>query len=81
MRKTGPCPAPMPMRRSPSAAVPAFTFSAPAHPTGRTPAALNSFALWVAMMIGLTVVNYGYPIVQIAILKDAWVPVVPIGSR
>ena len=60
---------------------PPFTFSVAAHPGGRTPAALNSFALWVAMMIGLTVVNYGYPIVQIAILKDAWVPVVPIGSR
>jgi cytochrome c oxidase subunit 1 len=42
---------------------------------------LNGFALWVAMMIGLTVVNYGYPIVQLASLKEAWVPVVPIGSR
>ena len=69
------------LRRSASTVVPPFTFSVAAHPGGRTPAALNSFALWVAMMIGLTVVNYGYPIVQIAILKDAWVPVVPIGSR
>ena len=71
------------MRRSSRAAVaPApFTFSVTAHPIGRTPIALNSFALWVAMMIGLTLVNYGYPIAQIAVLKDAWVPVVPIGSR
>ena len=58
-----------------------FTFSQPAHPGGRTPLALNSFGLWVAMMIGLTVVNYGYPIVQLALLKDASVPVIPIGSR
>ena len=58
-----------------------FTFSQPAHAGGRTPVALNGFGLWVAMMIGLTVVNYGYPIVQLAVLKDASVPVVPIGSR
>ena len=37
--------------------------------------ALNSFGLWVAMMIGLTIVNYGYPIAQLAMLKEASVPV------
>ena len=58
-----------------------FTFSVAAHPGGRTPVALNAFGLWVAMMIGLTVVNYGFPIAQLAALKDAYVPVVPIGSR
>ena len=31
--------------------------------------------------IGLTVVNYGFPIVQLASLSDAYVPVIPIGSR
>jgi cytochrome c oxidase subunit 1 len=58
-----------------------FTFSIEAHPGGRTPALLNRYALWVAMMIGLTVVNYGFPIAQLALLKDAYVPVIPIGSR
>ena len=58
-----------------------FTFSREAHPGGHTPAALNGYALWLAMMIGLTVVNYGYPIVQLASLRDAYVPVIPIGSR
>jgi cytochrome c oxidase subunit 1 len=58
-----------------------FTFSAMAHPGGRTPVALNGFGLWVAMMIGLTVVNYGFPIAQLAMLKEASVPVIPIGSR
>lgn len=43
--------------------------------------ALNGFGLWVAMMIGLTVVNYGFPIAQLAMLKEASVPVIPIGSR
>jgi cytochrome c oxidase subunit 1 len=59
----------------------AYAFSASAHPNGRAPLALNSLGLWVAMMIGLTIVNYGYPIVQLALLKDASVPVIPIGSR
>ena len=58
-----------------------FTFSLPAHPGGRTPVVLNGFSLWVAMMIALTVVNYGFPIAQLALLEDAWVPVIPIGSR
>jgi ABC-type hemin transport system ATPase subunit len=34
-----------------------------------------------AMMIALTVVNYGYPILQLAITPDASVPIVPIGAR
>ena len=33
------------------------------------------------MMIGLTVINYGVPIVQLASLKDAYVQVVPVGGR
>jgi cytochrome c oxidase subunit 1 len=52
-----------------------------AHPGATTPPLLNGFALWIAMMIGLTVVNYGFPIVQLASLKEASVPVIPIGSR
>jgi len=59
----------------------AFTFSRAAHVGASTPVALNAFGLWIAMMIGLTIVNYGYPIVQLATLKEASVPIVPIGSR
>lgn len=58
-----------------------YTFSVPLHAHARTPAALNGFALWVGMMIALTLVNYGYPIVQLASLEHASVPVVPVGSR
>ena len=58
-----------------------FTFSQAVHPNARVPAALNGFALWVAMTIALTVVNYGYPILQLAITPDASVPIVPIGAR
>jgi cytochrome c oxidase subunit 1 len=63
-------------------AVPApYTFSVAVHPQARTPALLNDFTLWVAMMIGLTLVNYGFPIAQLALLPNASVPVIPIGSR
>lgn len=60
---------------------PPYTFSLPLHAGSRPPAALNGFALWVSMMIGLTLVNYGYPIVQLALLEHASVPIVPVGSR
>jgi cytochrome c oxidase subunit 1 len=68
-------------RRRDGVAVAPYSFARPAHPSDRAPIALNSFGLWVAMMIGLTVVNYGYPIAQLAVLKEASVPVIPIGSR
>ena len=46
-----------------------------------TPVALNGFGLWVAMMIALTVVNYGFPIAQLASLKETSVPAISIGGR
>ena len=58
-----------------------YTFSQPVHALAHTPVALNSLGLWVAMMIALTVVNYGWPIVQLAAVREASVPVIPIGSR
>jgi cytochrome c oxidase subunit 1 len=59
--------------------LPAFTFSTPAHAT-RIPRALDTFALWLALMVGLTVVNYGYPIAQLTALEQTSVPAVPIGA-
>ncbi len=58
-----------------------YTFSEAVHAVAHTPAALNGFAVWVTMMIALTVVNYGYPIVQLASVREASVPIIPIGSR
>jgi cytochrome c oxidase subunit 1 len=66
--------------RKTGAGVEPFTFSRLAHGTEHTPVALNSFSLWIAMMIGLTLVNYGYPIVQLAMLNETSVPVIPIGG-
>jgi cytochrome c oxidase subunit 1 len=57
-----------------------YTFSVAAHPT-RVPALLNGFGLWVGMMIALTVVNYGFPIAQLASLKETSVPAIRMGGR
>ena len=39
-----------------------YHFSRPAHPVRTVPAALNGLGLWLALMIGLTLINYGFPI-------------------
>ncbi len=58
----------------------AYRFSVALHPPARVPAALNSFGLWVSLMIGLTVVNYGFPIIRLIALPEAAVPAVFIGA-
>jgi cytochrome c oxidase subunit 1 len=67
--------------RSAQVALPEFRFSQPVHAVGRVPAALNGYALWLALMIGLSVVNYGYPIGQLIGLKETSVPAVPVGGH
>lgn len=68
-------------RKAGTVPVMATPFSTAVHPNARTPAVLNGFGLWVAMMVALTVVNYGYPIVQLAMTPLAYVPVIPVGGR
>jgi cytochrome c oxidase subunit 1 len=60
--------------------LPEFTFSQPVHATPHVPAALNGYAIWLALMIGLSVVNYGYPIAQLMALKETNVPAVYVGA-
>lgn len=62
-------------------ALPEFRFSQAVHPPTRVPIALNSFSLWLALMIGLTVVNYGYPIVKLMALENTSVPAVYVGVK
>jgi hypothetical protein len=40
----------------------------------RLPVALNGFALWLTLMIDLTIVNYGYPIAQLLALMATSFP-------
>ena len=67
-------------QRSASSEAGAYRFAVPLHMPARIPAALNSFGLWLALMIGLTVVNYGYPIAQLMVLKETNVPAVYVGA-
>jgi cytochrome c oxidase subunit I len=66
--------------RGPREAPPEYRFSAAVHEPDTVPVALNSFGLWLALMIGLTVVNYGYPIAQLLSRPDTSVPAIPIGA-
>ncbi|HEY6979609.1 b(o/a)3-type cytochrome-c oxidase subunit 1 [Reyranella sp.] len=59
----------------------AYRFATAVHPPVRVPAALNGYALWVALMIGLTVTNYGYPILQLATRHGTAVPAVYVGGQ
>ena len=57
-----------------------YRFSVPIHQAERVPVALNSFGLWLALMIGLTLANYGYPIVSLLTKAEMSVPAIPIGQ-
>jgi len=55
-----------------------YRFSVATHPPRTLPAALNSFGLWVGLMVGLTIVNYGFPIAYILSTPGSAVPAVMI---
>jgi cytochrome c oxidase subunit 1 len=59
----------------------AYRFAVAVHAPARLPVALNSFGLWLALMIGLTVVNYGFPIAQLLALPATNVPAVYVGAN
>lgn len=58
-----------------------YRFSVALHESATVPRALNGFAVWVALMIGLTVVNYGFPIWQLMQIRTTSVPAVYVGGR
>jgi cytochrome c oxidase subunit 1 len=57
-----------------------YRFARAAHTTVRLPAPFNGYALWLALMIGLTVTNYGFPIAQLALGRGVAAPVVYVGA-
>jgi cytochrome c oxidase subunit I len=58
-----------------------YRFARAIHPPAAVPAALNGLGFWVALMIGLTITNYGYPIVQLALRPGGAVPAVYVGAQ
>jgi cytochrome c oxidase subunit I len=66
---------------APRAATEPYRFATAVHPPVVVPAALNGFGLWIALMVGLTITNYGYPILQLALQPGGVVPAVYIGAQ
>ena len=58
-----------------------YRFSIALHEQAVVPKALNGFALWVTLMLALTLVNYAFPIWQLAQIKTSSVPAVYVGGR
>jgi len=58
-----------------------YRFATAVHPPVAVPAPLNGFGLWIALMVGLTITNYGYPILQLALRPGGAVPAVYIGAQ
>jgi cytochrome c oxidase subunit 1 len=59
----------------------AYRFSVAVHPPATVPSALNGYALWVALMVGLTITNYGFPIAALVARQDTSVPAVYVGVK
>jgi len=57
----------------------AYTFARAVHEPAAVPAPLNGYALWVTLMIALTITNYGFPIVRLASGYGTNVPAVYVG--
>jgi cytochrome c oxidase subunit 1 len=57
-----------------------YRFSVAVHPPQVVPVALNGFGLWVGLMLLLTAINYGFPIVHLMNRQDTSVPVIHIGA-
>jgi cytochrome c oxidase subunit 1 len=65
----------------PAVAVEDYQFSEALYPLTALPAALSGHALWVALMIGLTVTNYGFPIAALLARTGMSVPAVYVGTH
>jgi cytochrome c oxidase subunit I len=57
-----------------------YRFAEALHMPATVPAPLNGYRLWVTLMIALTLVNYGFPIYQLASRGDTAVPAVFVGA-
>ena len=58
----------------------AYRFSTAVRPPRTLPAALNGFGLWLGLMVGLTIVNYGFPIAHVLTTPGTAVPAVKVSE-
>jgi cytochrome c oxidase subunit I len=66
---------------APRAKEESYRFAVALHDAAVVPRALNGFGTWFALMVGLTLVNYGFPIWQLMQFKTTSVPAVYVGGR
>jgi cytochrome c oxidase subunit I len=59
----------------------AYRFSMAVHQLRTMPAALNGFGLWLGLMFALTIVNYGYPVVNLLATPGTAVPAITMEGR
>ncbi len=67
-------------QRTPRADPGVYRFSVAVHEPRSVPAALNGFGLWLGLMVGLTVLNYGFPILNLLSVSGTAVPAVMVGA-
>jgi cytochrome c oxidase subunit I len=67
--------------RSPRVAPGTYRFSVAVHEPDRVPAVLNGHGLWLGLMVGLTILNYGFPIVHLLATPQTSVPAVFVGAE
>jgi cytochrome c oxidase subunit I len=58
-----------------------YRFAQAVHPPVRVPAALNGYALWVTLMILLTITNYGFPVLKLVARTGTSVPAIYVGAQ
>jgi len=58
-----------------------YRFAVAVHQPLRVPAVLNGYGLWLGLMVFLTVVNYGYPIIHLLATPGTAVPAVYVGAQ
>jgi cytochrome c oxidase subunit 1 len=66
---------------APKREVETYRFAEAVHPPVRVAAALNGYAVWVALMILLTVTNYGFPVLKLAVQSGTSVPAIYVGAQ
>lgn len=67
--------------RAPATPVLPLRFSLAVNPPRSLPASLNSFGIWMLLVVGLTVANYGYPLAQFLFLDNTGVSAYPVEAR
>ncbi|MDE1147203.1 MAG: b(o/a)3-type cytochrome-c oxidase subunit 1 [Azospirillaceae bacterium] len=67
--------------RAPVADPGPYRFAVAVHQAQRVPVALNSYGLWLSLMLGLTLINYGFPIIHLLTTPGTNVPAITVGAQ